>query len=435
MKIFIVDDEKPVIEGLSVVIRKRLPELTIAGTASSGREAIEGVAATKPDILLLDVKMPGLTGLDALREIRKADTDVATIMLTAYERFDVAREAFELGVFDYLVKPAPQDLLVSTIRAAMENLRRRRGQRDETMAFREKFELARPFLEESFVARAIAEDADPAALSSLAELLGLANRQFVVVAYEERFPDSRLQAAPLRKSSLARLEKLKSALSFRSECVFGQPEDNAFPVLFVVSGPEGAAAALFAASSILSDPGGEGLAAGVGLARTGIEARRVWLGARAAAESAPTGKLVETGGGRGAGPGAPDSAAVLSAFPERIPSRPRPTRPRVVENALRFVGENYARAISLEETAEAVGANPAYLSRIFSEEVGTTFIEYLTGIRMERARRKLAEGILSIKEIAAGSGYSDPNYFSRLFKKVCGLTPSEYAAGQGGQTK
>ncbi len=439
MKIFIVDDEKPVIEGLSVVIRKRLPELTIAGTASAGREAIERVATAKPDILLLDVKMPGLTGLDALREIRKADTDVATIMLTAYERFDIAREAFELGVFDYLVKPASQDLLVSTIRAAMENLRVKRERRDEAMAFREKFELAKPFLRSSFVALAIADEADPASLDELAGILGLANRQFVVVAYEERIPDTRQPPGTVRRHWGARMERLKSGLSFRSECLFGLPVGAPFgavyPVFFVVSGSEGAAAALSAARAILSEPEGEGLAAGACIVPSAIEARRAWSGAREAAETAAPGTLAERGSGSGPERESPEAQSAFFSFADRPSLRPRPLRPRVVESALRFVGENFARGISLEETAEAVGANPAYLSRAFSEEMGTTFIDYLTGIRMDCARRKLGEGVLSIKEIAAGSGYSDPNYFSRLFKKVCGLTPSEYSAGQGSRAK
>ena len=70
--------------------------------------------------------------------------------------------------------------------------------------------------------------------------------------------------------------------------------------------------------------------------------------------------------------------------------------------------------------------SPYYFSKLFKQEVGETFIEYLTRTRIRNARRLLEDPRHSIKEVCMLCGYSDPNYFSRIFKKYEGMTPSEY---------
>ena len=79
--------------------------------------------------------------------------------------------------------------------------------------------------------------------------------------------------------------------------------------------------------------------------------------------------------------------------------------------------------------SRVANVSPYYFSKVFKEETGETFVEYLTGLRMEYAKNLLREKEKSIKQICVESGYSDPNYFSRIFKKTVGVTPSEYREG------
>lgn len=93
-----------------------------------------------------------------------------------------------------------------------------------------------------------------------------------------------------------------------------------------------------------------------------------------------------------------------------------------VGQALRYIEEHYAEDISLDLVAEKIGISPFYLSRLFRSEKGESFVEYLTGIRMQTAVRLAKETRMSIREIAARTGYGSPTYFCRVFKKYTGST-------------
>ena len=87
---------------------------------------------------------------------------------------------------------------------------------------------------------------------------------------------------------------------------------------------------------------------------------------------------------------------------------------------------NFAKDLSLADVSRIVNISPYYFSKLFKEDTGENFIEYLTAIRINKAKELLDASEYSMKEICAMVGYSDPNYFSRTFKKNVGVTPTEY---------
>ena len=107
------------------------------------------------------------------------------------------------------------------------------------------------------------------------------------------------------------------------------------------------------------------------------------------------------------------------------------TNNSVVGKAKEYMKQNFTRDISLEEVAKYVDISPYYFSKLFKEEEGENFIDYLTSLRIAKAKELLQGTEESIKEICSEVGYSDPNYFSRIFKKVVGYTPTEYREGAG----
>ncbi|HIV86525.1 MAG TPA: response regulator [Candidatus Pygmaiobacter gallistercoris] len=121
-----------------------------------------------------------------------------------------------------------------------------------------------------------------------------------------------------------------------------------------------------------------------------------------------------------------DSAALLREGFYRIAAlldkKGGETEETYVQQALRYIEENYASEISLDTVAGQIGISPFYLSRLFKSEQGETFVECLTRVRMAAAVRLAKETRLSIREIAERTGYSNPTYFCRVFKKRTGST-------------
>ena len=102
-----------------------------------------------------------------------------------------------------------------------------------------------------------------------------------------------------------------------------------------------------------------------------------------------------------------------------------------MKKALRYIDAHLSDDLRLEDVASHVYLSPYYFSKIFKEETGENFIEYLTRVRIDKAKELLVDANVSVKEAGIQSGYSDPNYFSRIFKKQMDMTPSEYKARYG----
>lgn len=101
----------------------------------------------------------------------------------------------------------------------------------------------------------------------------------------------------------------------------------------------------------------------------------------------------------------------------------------IITRSQEYMRQNFRRDIALEEVARTVGISPYYFSKLFKEETGMNYTEYLTKIRIETAKRLLSDRELSIKQVCVDSGYANPNYFSRIFKKWVGITPTEFRDG------
>ena len=155
-----------------------------------------------------------------------------------------------------------------------------------------------------------------------------------------------------------------------------------------------------------------------GLARRGLisyEEAESSIDASDLASAQAAGRLAEA---------ARERFALLSERMGRSPKRSAP-----VVKAIAFIQENYGRQISLELAADSVGLSPGRLSRLFVEETGRGFSDYLIEYRILKAREALRLPDASIKQVSLACGYPDPNYFSRLFKKITGLTPSSFSSG------
>lgn len=510
-RVLIADDEMPIVNGLSLLFKRYFQGgYTVVGTARSGREAIEKSKALSPEIILMDVQMPGITGLDAIRELSREGGAKAFILVTAYERFDIAREALSMGVCDYLLKPVSRERLGIALTAASSYLDRVQLLNERELEFRDRQQRLVPFVKTAFFVSARQKAGYQSGgsgddLSLFKEMLQLSGEtgimgissfspsdgavdaayerfcsviQYKTVALAGPLEDRRYCAwfLPLKNEAVpsqelaAFLAVLQSAFSAQlatgeMKLSYGQPEkletlgrswDTALRLF--AKGPtsdkwseENAACALDAQfyDEIIE---GRFAMAGQALERMllSLESaepmKRDILFRIIAALSFAASKLA--GGG------------VLSEkvyrefmdfsdierlwaegasqlFASNVRSRFQTLQQRAaaagahspfVVRALQYIENHYQEPITLESVAEAIGVSSGHLTRLMSDELKRGFARTLIEYRMQKAKELLKRPNVSIREVSRLCGYPDANYFARLFRRLTGHTPREYAA-------
>ena len=99
---------------------------------------------------------------------------------------------------------------------------------------------------------------------------------------------------------------------------------------------------------------------------------------------------------------------------------------RPITQAKRYIQEHFQEPLRLEDVSSSVGFNATYFSTLFKKETGQNFVDYLTELRINKAKELLCEADVSVSDAAELVGYRDLKYFSRLFKKTTGISPSDY---------
>ena len=123
LRVVVVDDQALVRAGLRMILRAE-PDLEVVGEAGNGQEALEVVAATAPDVVLMDVRMPGLDGIEATRRLAAGPGAARVLMLTTFDLDALVYDALQAGASGFLLKEAPPEQLVAGVRtvAAGEQL-------------------------------------------------------------------------------------------------------------------------------------------------------------------------------------------------------------------------------------------------------------------------------------------------------------------------
>lgn len=121
-KILLADDEALEREALHLFINEENLPIKSVSEATTGNMTVEKAKTENPDIIILDINMPGITGLEALKAIREANVKSKVIISTAFDRFDFAVQAMQLGAVDFLVKPVSQSVFIESLKKTIETL-------------------------------------------------------------------------------------------------------------------------------------------------------------------------------------------------------------------------------------------------------------------------------------------------------------------------
>lgn len=120
IKLLLVDDQTLFVESLKTVLRTRAKDMIVIGVANDGPSALEMVAGEQPDVILMDVRMPGMNGVETTRQIKEKFPLIKVLMLTTFDDDDYVVEALKLGAVGYLLKDMPPSELIKAIRAVHE---------------------------------------------------------------------------------------------------------------------------------------------------------------------------------------------------------------------------------------------------------------------------------------------------------------------------
>ena len=121
MKVFIVDDENIIRKGISSILQQHIPSLEIIGEAADGAEALEKISANVPDIVITDVKMPNMDGVELTKELHRQHPSTKIIVLSGYDDYNYVRQSMKNGALDYLLKPIDKHEFLSLINLLVRN--------------------------------------------------------------------------------------------------------------------------------------------------------------------------------------------------------------------------------------------------------------------------------------------------------------------------
>ena len=131
LKIVIVDDEQIVLDGMKTVLESAGKDWSVVGTAINGVQGLMEIRRTKPDVIITDIKMPDMDGLEMSRILKEELPDLVVFIFSGYAEFNFAQEAIDLGVYNYLLKPVNYKKIYSVLEKAQEEIEEKRRRRLE----------------------------------------------------------------------------------------------------------------------------------------------------------------------------------------------------------------------------------------------------------------------------------------------------------------
>ena len=138
-KVLLIDDENVILEGLTKIINWKALNCKIVGTAEDGKEGLKKIEDLKPDIVLTDIRMPKISGLEMISLMKDLQPDCQIIILTGFRDFDYAQEAIRLGVLRFLLKPSKKQEIVEAVEQAIEQIEKI-SSREKTVWYRRNCE-------------------------------------------------------------------------------------------------------------------------------------------------------------------------------------------------------------------------------------------------------------------------------------------------------
>ncbi len=387
----LIDDETIVLDGLASFISYSLPDYNIVKTFSKSTEALEFLKENYVDVVISDIKMPDVTGIDIAKHLHENSPKTYIILLTAFRDFDYAQQAIKANVFRYLTKPVDFEELTKTL--------------EEIPMCEDKNTSANHF-ENNVKTYEFLSDLLVGIINSPEEL-------------QKRLVDAKLNINPEKNPcSLIcfHIEDFENYISnvwkhgdsgiFQAACNLLPTEIENMHVYisrYFCGNIECIAISKTEENESFYEQ----------VSTFCEEYTSYFKNILNATLNTPSIKYYNS------------MNDMLDIRDNDVDFENQSTG-SVVSNILSYINENYDKDLSLKELAKIFPFNPSYLSAVISKGTKKTFIEILTSIRMEKAAEFLVNTDYSISSICSMVGYTNRTHFYNLFQKQYGMTPKEY---------
>lgn len=386
--LLVVEDESIVRVGLKYMLNWESCGIRWSAEASNGEEALRLMETETVHIVMTDIRMPGMDGLELAKRVRSRQPDVQIVFLSSYDEFAYVKEALKLGAVDYLHKPTMDESEIEqTLRNAVKRLEEAQG---------EKRAEAEADLNDCYL--------------SLLDKYTFSERQPPALLDEDGFRRGFRLVVFRRRDDAFPADGDSEELRFRSILYLLQEyvAKDWGGVVFHRSHRE----AIWIAPARPKSGGDSPPDQGKYLERLRLKVLELLNVALIYSCSSVYERLSD----------------LPEAYMETLLHLPqnKQTDSLVVRKAKEAVDKHLPGDITLAKAAAAVHVSPGYLSRVFLKEIGEHFSDYVIRNKLEYAQRQLRETNRKVYEIAADIGYTNPHYFSKLFKDRLGKTPLEY---------
>ena len=529
--ILLVDDESAVREG----IRNRTPweryNFKVVGEAGNGIEALEMIEDLHPDVVITDIKMPYLDGMELIKEIRRSHPPVTIIIISGYDEFTYAQQAIRYDVSEYVLKPVTVEDICNLLERTAKHLDEDIIRMQDQNRLRRVYNQALPLIREKFLVSLLTpvHQISNASLIAKAKDYGfnLEGDEFIVATFETDHDeqDDPLEAMALLEVTLEVFQKKGKDIVFQFEnqivIIFtasshgeGQYDSLfrkqtfrkieqlqaylekyfSFPIVIGVGNlvhvPSSISQSyrqalealnyssfypeqLLLVISDLEKPDTQEdkihlqellsnviIAVKLGSEEQVVKSVNNLFGERAAALpfeglqafllelSSSLNTLAESygynlfeldsdgdsrtffaelGSLNTVGKARRWFTKLAFSIHTTISGQRVNSHIQFVEEAKSLIAKHFTEAgFGLDQVCEMIGVSPSYFSSTFKREMGVSFVQYLTAMRMTRAKELLVKSEGKTYEIAQAVGFSEPNYFSFCFKRYEGVSPSQY---------
>jgi len=421
LRVLLVDDEPIILSGIKYLIDWEKNGCAIAGSASSGAEAQKLLESLRPDIVICDIMMPDISGLEVLKKANKDYPETVFIMLTNHQDFELARESLRNRAVEYLLKNKLEaaDMEKALKLAAAEWENRNTLSRLNQRGMEGTEETALPGRIEKAVLE-LTENTLPFSLESAALMRHEGMFQGFALAVIFLDYSVLLEQGPLSSEETIRIfnwekeivSRLASSFFPRNLIYTPHGENKNEPpfrqlLMFLWGLPRGE-------WEIRADIFREHLK------KTSAQITRLSTTV-IFSERAETEEELEIWRSRLPNPFSPETLGGESPKPNAASGHAE-----IISRTKQYILDNLERHISLQDIANHAGISPGYLSTIFKKEFNQNLVDYINMIKTERACALLHQGKYRIYEISYMLGFENANYFTRVFHHHIGLSPLEY---------